>query len=51
MTALAEPKQDEAAEPRYPPGLRPVARALGVVVAPTSLVSALLYWFGWSHSY
>lgn len=51
MTALAEPKQEESAGPPYPAGLRPVARALGVVVAPTSLVSALLYWFGWSHSY
>jgi hypothetical protein len=59
VTTLAEPKPGKGEEPgkgegeegaSAPPGLRPVARALGVIVAPTSLVSALLYWYGWSHS-
>lgn len=30
---------------------RSVGRALSVVVAPTSLVSGLLYYFGWAHAY
>lgn len=50
MTAPAEPKREDGAEEPYPAGLRPVARMLGVVVAPTSLASALLYYFGWLHT-
>jgi len=34
------------------PGLPPqLAKILGAVVAPTTLLAALLYYFGWSHAY
>jgi hypothetical protein len=36
-------------EPAY--GVRSLGKALSAVVAPTSLVSGLLYYFGWSHAY
>jgi hypothetical protein len=39
-------------EPRRPgAALRSLGSALSTIVAPTSLVSALLYYFGWSHVY
>jgi hypothetical protein len=50
MTTLAGPKREEDAEEIYSPGLRPVVRVFGAVVAPTSLASALMYWFGFSHA-
>lgn len=40
-----EPEEESSLQ-----GLRPVVRMLGAVVAPTTLVSALLYWFGFSHA-
>ena len=39
-----------AAEPS--PGLPPqLIKILGAIVAPTTLLTALLYYFGWSHAY
>ncbi len=38
-------------EPHAYGGVRSLGRALSAVVAPTSLVSGLLYYFGWSHAY
>jgi hypothetical protein len=35
--------------PEY--GVRSLGKALSAVVAPTSLVSGLLYYFGWAHAY
>lgn len=42
----AEPDQGPAS-----PGLPALARILGSVVAPTTLVTALLYYFGWNWSW
>ncbi|MBC6461759.1 hypothetical protein [Actinomadura sp. HBU206391] len=33
------------------PGLLQLPQILGAVVAPTTLLSSLLYYFGWSHAY
>ncbi len=41
---------DEAAE-EAPDRSRSVLQVVGSVVAPTSLLTALLYYFGWAHAY
>lgn len=43
---MTEPRPDEV-----PYGIRSLGRAFSAVVAPASLVSGLLYYFGWLHSY
>src|SRR4029077_18370841 len=46
----AAPPEREAAEPGF--GLPPqLVKILGAIVAPTTLLTALLYYFGWSHAY
>lgn len=44
---MTEPEQEPP--PAY--GVRSLGRGLSAVVAPTSLVSGLLYYFGWAHAY
>ena len=46
--SLAQPEAEPAT---VEPGLARPARILGTIVAPTSLVTALFYYFGWSHAY
>lgn len=41
---------DGEADPRLT-GLRVLGRAIGSIVAPTTLLTALLYYFGWSFSF
>jgi hypothetical protein len=41
---------DQAAEP-YSSGLPQLVKLLGTVVAPTTLLTSLLFYFGWSHAY
>lgn len=41
----------EAAEPPQPSATQSLAKVLGAIVPPTSMVTALLYFFGWSHAY
>ncbi|MFB9834474.1 hypothetical protein [Actinoallomurus acaciae] len=41
---------DGEADPRLS-GLRVLGRAIGSIVAPTTLLTTLLYYFGWSFSY
>lgn len=40
-----------SAEERAAAALPELTKVLGAVVAPTSMVTALLYFFGWSHAY
>ncbi|MBG0827317.1 hypothetical protein HS041_06020 [Planomonospora sp. ID67723] len=47
MTA-PDPGEPQAAQAA---GLGTLAQLLGAVVAPTSLLTALLYFFGWNHTY
>jgi hypothetical protein len=49
----APPPPPAAAEPAVKDanGLPPLARILGAVIAPTTALTALLYYFGWSHAY
>ncbi|XVQ09768.1 hypothetical protein ACQP1W_45840 [Spirillospora sp. CA-255316] len=46
MTETGTPPQAPAAS-----GLRRFGASLGVVVGPTTLLTALLYYFGWYHAY
>ena len=39
------------AEPASVPGISRIGTLLGAVVAPTTLLTALLYYFGWAHAY
>ncbi|GAA3447058.1 hypothetical protein [Planomonospora venezuelensis] len=50
---MTEPGRDEPQAPHTPQtaGLGTLARLLGAVVAPTSLLTALLYFFGWNHTH
>jgi hypothetical protein len=60
--AALPPSQDAPAPPPAPavapaptpaavPGISQVGKILGAVVAPTTLLSALLYYFGWAHAF
>jgi hypothetical protein len=44
---------DRAGEPDESPfeGLPQLTRLLGTIVAPTTLLTSLLFYFGWSHAY
>ncbi|MEW2355703.1 hypothetical protein [Spirillospora sp. NPDC029432] len=44
------PGDGSAGEPPQASGLHRLGKIFGTVVAPTSLVTALLYYFGWSHA-
>lgn len=44
-------RADPAAEQPAPTDLSRPARIIGTVVAPTSLMTSLFYYFGWSHAY
>ena len=46
-----EPRPDEQAAEPLTSGLPQLARLLGTVVAPTTLLTSLLFYFGWSHAY
>lgn len=46
----ADPVSADGDDPRVG-GLRQLGRVVGAVVAPTTLVTALLYYFGWSFSF
>src|SRR5215472_13847652 len=51
MSAVSASTHEEQAT-ESAPGLPPqLAKILGAVVAPTTLLAALLYYFGWSHAY
>jgi hypothetical protein len=45
------PRPDEQAAEPLTSGLPQLARLLGTVVAPTTLLTSLLFYFGWSHAY
>jgi hypothetical protein len=52
--ADAEPRAARAAEPAAEPpgsGLPQLTRILGAIVAPTTLLTSLLFYFGWSHAF
>lgn len=55
-SAEREPETDAAGEVAKPaesaaPGLNQIAKVFGSIVAPTTLFTALLYYFGWNHAY
>ncbi|MCW2859774.1 MAG: hypothetical protein JWP48_1482 [Actinoallomurus sp.] len=45
------PTATTTAETAGPSARQSVTRMLGAIVAPSSMVTALLYFFGWSHAY
>ena len=49
----AERPGDRAGEATLPPvsGLPQLTRILGSILAPTTLITSLLFYFGWSHAY
>jgi hypothetical protein len=48
--AAESPPDDQAPEP-LTSGLPQLFRLLGTVVAPTTLLTSLLFYFGWAHAY
>ena len=50
MLVQAAPERADVAPPPSPERLRSVLQLVGSVVAPTSLLTALLIYFGWAHS-
>jgi hypothetical protein len=46
-----KPRPDEEAPEPLTSGLPQLVRLLGTVVAPTTLLTSLLFYFGWSHAY
>jgi hypothetical protein len=50
-TPAPEPRPDEQAPEPLSSGLPQLVRLLGTVVAPTTLLTSLLFYFGWSHAY
>jgi hypothetical protein len=50
-TPAPEPRPDEQAPEPLTSGLPQLVRLLGTVVAPTTLLTSLLFYFGWSHAY
>jgi hypothetical protein len=47
----SEPRPDGRAAEPLTPGLPQLVRLLGAVVAPTTLLTSLLFYFGWAHAY
>jgi hypothetical protein len=45
------PRSDEQPPASHPSGLPQLVNLLGTVVAPTTLLTSLLFYFGWSHAY
>ena len=45
------PRPDDQAPEPLTSGLPQLVRLLGTVVAPTTLLTSLLFYFGWSHAY
>ena len=45
------PRPDDQAPTPQPSGLPQLVNLLGTIVAPTTLLTALLFYFGWSHAY
>jgi hypothetical protein len=45
------PRSDEQPLEPHPSGLPQLVNLLGTVVAPTTLLTSLLFYFGWSHAY
>jgi hypothetical protein len=45
------PRSDEQPPEPHPSGLPQLVNLLGTVVAPTTLLTSLLFYFGWSHAY
>ena len=46
-----KPRSDEQPPEPHPSGLPQLVNLLGTVVAPTTLLTSLLFYFGWSHAY
>jgi hypothetical protein len=50
-TPTPVPPSDQQPPEPHPSGLPQLVNLLGTVVAPTTLLTSLLFYFGWSHAY
>ena len=50
-TVTPMPPSDEQPSEPHPSGLPQLVNLLGTIVAPTTLLTSLLFYFGWSHAY